>query len=107
MKLPEVSKDIYYDVTTDLKEVFGMGNEIENEKKAVAWDQNDSGGDDENKEEGVLAFSFLSNQEAEPSSGFKFSFFGDDAVTKTTTTTGEQVWVIFLVFHSHNQIHHF
>ncbi|KAK3536211.1 hypothetical protein QTP86_000192 [Hemibagrus guttatus] len=84
MKLPEVSKDIYYDVTTDLKEVFGMGKEIENEKKAVTWDQDDD--NDEKKEEVVHAFSFLSKQEAEPSSGFKFSFFGDDAVTKTPTT---------------------
>ncbi|KAK3512581.1 hypothetical protein QTP70_017213 [Hemibagrus guttatus] len=92
MKLPEVSKDIYYDVTTDLKEVFGMGKEIENEKKAVTWDQDDD--NDEKKEEVVHAFSFLSKQEAEPSSGFKFSFFGDDAVTKTPTTDEYKVELI-------------
>ncbi|TSM44106.1 Nucleolar protein 8 [Bagarius yarrelli] len=91
MKLPEVSKDIYYDVTTDLKEVFGMGKEMQNEKKAVSWDQDDDDDDDddkdmENKEEDMHLFSFSANQEAEPSSGFKFSFFENDAITKTPTT---------------------
>ncbi|GAA6107958.1 nucleolar protein 8 [Tachysurus ichikawai] len=89
-KLPEVSKDIYYDVTTDLKEVFGMGKEIQNEKKAVSWDQDDDDDDDDddnvNKEEGMRTVSISSDREAEPSSGFKFSFFGDDAVTNTPAT---------------------
>ncbi|XP_053339462.1 nucleolar protein 8 [Clarias gariepinus] len=82
-KLPEVSKDIYFDVTMDLKGAFGSVKDIQNEDEVVAWDQGD---DEENKDEApqedMHAFSFLSNQESEPSSGFKFSFFGDDAVTK-------------------------
>ncbi|MCJ8744485.1 hypothetical protein PDJAM_G00119320 [Pangasius djambal] len=95
-KLPEVSKDIYYDVTTDLKEAFGTVKEIQNEKKEVSWDQDDD--DDENVEEApqedMSAFSFSSNQESEPSSGFQFSFFGDDAVTKTPTTEEYKVETI-------------
>lgn len=83
IKLPEVSKDIYFDVTMDLKGAFGSVKDIQNEDEVVAWDQGD---DEENKDEApqedMHAFSFLSNQESEPLSGFKFSFFGDDAVTK-------------------------
>lgn len=86
-QLPEVSKDIYYDVTMDLKEAFGTVKEIQKEKKEVSWDLDD----DENIDSQVdmAALSFSSNQESEPSSGFKFSFFEDDAETKTTKTTGE------------------
>lgn len=97
-KLPEVSKDIYYEVTTDLKEAFGTVKEIQNEQKEVSWDLNDAVNDDhddddhhneimdEASQEEIHAFSFSSNHESEPSSGFKFSFFGDDAVTKATKT---------------------
>lgn len=84
-KLPEVSKDIYYDVTRDLKEVFGMGKEIQNEKMAVSWDQDDDD-HNENKEGDTHSFSISSNLDAEPSSGFKFSFFESDALAKTPTT---------------------
>lgn len=84
-KLPEVSKDIYYEVTTDLKETFGTVKEIQNEKKEVSWDLHDDESMDEAPQGDKHAFSFSSNQESEPSGGFKFSFFGDDAVTKTPT----------------------
>lgn len=84
-QLPEVSKDIYYDVTMDLKEAFGTVKEIQKEMKEVSWDLDD---DDENIDEAaqvdMAAFTFSSNQESEPSSGFKFSFFEDDAEAKTT-----------------------
>ncbi|KAF4094009.1 hypothetical protein AMELA_G00007890 [Ameiurus melas] len=97
-KLPEVSKDIYYDVTTDLKEAFGAVKEIQNEEKEVSWDQDDDDDDDENKdeapEEAMPAFSFSSNQESEPSSGFQFAFFGNDEITKTPTTDEYKVETI-------------
>ncbi|KAB5537087.1 hypothetical protein PHYPO_G00114800 [Pangasianodon hypophthalmus] len=93
-KLPEVSKDLFYDVTTDLKEAFGTVKEIQNEKKEVSWDQDDDENMEEAPQEALPAFSFSSNQESEPSSGFKFSFFGDDTVTKTPTTDEYKVETI-------------
>ncbi|KAF5908778.1 nucleolar protein 8, partial [Clarias magur] len=100
-KLPEVSKDIYFDVTMDLKEAFGPVKEIQNEEEVVAWDQDDDDDDDDDDEkkdetpqEDMHAFSFLSNQESEPSSRFKFSFFGDDAVTKKPITEEYKVETI-------------
>ncbi|XP_062842921.1 nucleolar protein 8 [Trichomycterus rosablanca] len=79
-KLPEVSKEIFYDVTTDLKEVFGTGTEIppEQENTEVSWDQAD---------ENVNGLSSSADVEPEgSSSGFKFSFFGDDATAETPKT---------------------
>ncbi|KAI5093436.1 nucleolar protein 8 isoform X1 [Silurus meridionalis] len=104
-KLPECSKDIYYDVTTDLKEAFGTVKEIQTENKQVSWDQDDNDDDDnddddDDDEDGqapqadMPALSSSTNQESEPSSGFKFSFFGDDDVTKAQTTDEYKVETI-------------
>ncbi|XP_046731565.1 nucleolar protein 8 [Silurus meridionalis] len=107
-KLPECSKDIYYDVTTDLKEAFGTVKEIQTENKQVSWDQDDNDDDDNDDDDDVddddedgqapqgdmPALSSSTNQESEPSSRFKFSFFGDDDVTKAQTTDEYKVETI-------------
>ncbi|XP_028981704.2 nucleolar protein 8 [Esox lucius] len=93
-KLPEVSKEIYYDVTVDLKEVFGATRDEKTEEvKNLAWDE-----EEEQKEEElshamevdpVKESSLLSTNEGEASSSFKFSFFGDDTQAETTTEKEE------------------
>lgn len=86
-KLPEVSKDIYFEVAADLKEVFGMSKENLEEKETVSWDK------EAEETEDIMTpmeVSFTSNVEAyeDTSGGFKFSFFGEDAAAETTTKTG-------------------
>uniref|UniRef100_A0A3B3QUZ8 Nucleolar protein 8 n=1 Tax=Paramormyrops kingsleyae TaxID=1676925 RepID=A0A3B3QUZ8_9TELE len=75
-KLPEVSKDIFYNVVVDLKEVFGP-TDIADGKDSVAWDKED---EETTKELDNTA----GNATETESSGFKFSFFGDDPVEDTT-----------------------
>ncbi|KAJ8361049.1 hypothetical protein SKAU_G00175740 [Synaphobranchus kaupii] len=100
-KLPEVSKEIYYDVAIDLKEVFGSQKESIEVKQAVAWDKEEV---EEEKEEGkekeeeklekqateenaslqlCLISPNVSTKNAEPT-GFQFSFFGNDDIKDTT-----------------------
>uniref|UniRef100_A0A671T8F0 RRM domain-containing protein n=1 Tax=Sinocyclocheilus anshuiensis TaxID=1608454 RepID=A0A671T8F0_9TELE len=83
-KLPEVSKDIYFDISVDLKEVFGTSEENQEEKETVSWDK-------EAEETEDMEVSFTSNVEAkeDTSGGFKFSFFGKDTAVETTTKTDE------------------
>ncbi|KAL7408098.1 hypothetical protein ABVT39_018246 [Epinephelus coioides] len=91
-KLPEVSKEIFYDVSGDLKAVFGQTKEddVAREEEKKNWDQEE---EDEEEEEGkdeqpTPLSSLLSadpSMEKVESSGFKFSFFGDD----TETGSGE------------------
>ncbi|XP_051550166.1 nucleolar protein 8 [Myxocyprinus asiaticus] len=88
-KLPEVSKEIYFEVSMDLKEVFGATQEKQDEKETVSWDK-----ETENKtteDDTPMDLSSTPNVENhEDSSGvFKFAFFGEDAVTETTTKTDE------------------
>ncbi|XP_041639838.1 nucleolar protein 8 isoform X2 [Cheilinus undulatus] len=89
-KLPEVSKEIYYDVSGDLKAVFGASKgEVAQEEEKTNWDQEE---EDEKEEEGKTEQAVLSllsvtpSSEKEESSGFKFSFFGDDAETDSKET---------------------
>ncbi|XP_062400697.1 nucleolar protein 8 [Sardina pilchardus] len=87
-KLPEVSKDIFYDVAVDLKEVFGSTSITVEGEKDVSWDKKEEDGEAEKKkEESSTAEGNLDTQSgivslAAPdkveSSGFKFSFFGED-----------------------------
>lgn len=76
-KLPEVSKDIYFSVSTDLKEVFGKETEkTENqEQEETNWDQ---------EEEEELGDKDTRTEEEQ--GGFKFSFFGDDLETQPEQT---------------------
>ncbi|XP_010782129.1 nucleolar protein 8-like, partial [Notothenia coriiceps] len=92
-KLPEVSKEIYYDVSGDLKAVFGQTKEEEDavaEKEETNWDQEEEKKKEpeeegEQVEQPTLESSLLS-AEKEEASGFKFSFFGDDAETGSGET---------------------
>ncbi|XP_029287298.1 LOW QUALITY PROTEIN: nucleolar protein 8 [Cottoperca gobio] len=96
-KLPEVSKEIYYDVSGDMKAVFGQTKEddvaVEDEKEN--WDQEEEEKEEEGgkEEQPTLQSSPLSadpGAEKEEASGFKFSFFGDD----TETGSGETEYKI-------------
>ncbi|XP_051271551.1 nucleolar protein 8 isoform X2 [Dicentrarchus labrax] len=92
-KLPEVSKEIYYDVSGDLKAVFGQTKDDDTGGQEKAnWDQE---GEEEKAEEGgkdeepTPLSSLLSadpGAEKEESSGFKFSFFEDDTETGSKET---------------------
>lgn len=95
-KLPEVSKDIYFDVSVDLKEVFGMSKDNQEENETVFWDKEAEETEDIIK---PMEISFSSNVEAkeDTSGGFKFSFFGEDAATETTNKTGAPI--IYIIFH--------
>ncbi|XP_036415484.1 LOW QUALITY PROTEIN: nucleolar protein 8 [Colossoma macropomum] len=88
-KLPEVSKEIYYDVAVDLKEVFGTSTHSQNEKKEeLSWDKEEDENEDEATGQDVHMWSLSSSVETEKdaSSAFKFSFFGDDTADTTTKT---------------------
>lgn len=95
-KLPEVSKDIYFDISGDLKEVFGMSKENQDEKETVSWDKEEEDTEDIMKH---MEVSFTSNVEAkeDTSGGFKFSFFGEDTAAETPTKTG--ALIIYIIFH--------
>lgn len=100
-KLPEVSKDIFYDVAVDLKEVFGSTTTtVEGEKDVFEWDKEEEEVQaEEMKEQSPRAdahtdvqsdvFSSAAPEKTE-SSGFKFSFFGEEEeiVTDTNAMTG-------------------
>lgn len=83
--LPEVSKEIYFDVSGDLKAVFGeTKSDVAAEKEKTSWDQEEEvGGQDE---ESTLLSSADLGAEKEESAGFKFSFFGDDTETESKQT---------------------
>lgn len=71
-KLPEVSKEIYYDVAVDLKRMFGSTKPIAEKNEVTPWDKEDGV-----EESTVFDQQMLSNAEEE-SGGFTFSFFGVD-----------------------------
>lgn len=95
-KLPEVSKDVYFDISVDLKEVFGTSKENQDKKETVSWDKEAEDPEDIMKH---MEVSFTSNVEAneDTSGGFKFSFFGEDTAAETTAKTG--ALVIYVIFH--------
>lgn len=86
-KLPEVSKEIYYDVSGDLKAVFSATkDDVAEGEEETNWDQEEEeepGAKDEKPN--PLSPLFSADPSAE-SSGFKFSFFGDDAETENRET---------------------
>ncbi|XP_065100574.1 nucleolar protein 8 [Paramisgurnus dabryanus] len=95
-KLPEVSKEIYFDVSADLKNVFGTSkddqDEAETETEKVSWDKEDEDPEDETTQGDTFTeLSFTSNAQTceDASGGFKFSFFGDDAPSQSTSKTDE------------------
>lgn len=90
-KLPEVSKEIYFDVSGDLKAVFGQTKDdvTEGEEK-TNWDQDEEEAREGEEEDPTQLPSLVSadpgGAEKEESSGFKFSFFGDDAEAESVET---------------------
>ncbi|XP_063071143.1 nucleolar protein 8 [Engraulis encrasicolus] len=97
-KLPEVSKEIFYDVAVDLKQVFGSSaTTAEGEKDGVAWDEKDEAEPEAEEEEMEMEQSVtvtnddtskqtnisLAVPENMESTGFKFSFFGEDEGMET------------------------
>ncbi|XP_043933340.1 nucleolar protein 8 [Protopterus annectens] len=85
-KLPEVSKEMYYDIAVDLKKML-TSTKIKDEKKEnkIAWDKQEEEENKENRSLGMdpgteqnseLTFEAFSVTDNEEPSGFKFSFFG-------------------------------
>ncbi|KAF1470884.1 Nucleolar protein 8, partial [Megadyptes antipodes antipodes] len=72
-KLPEVSKEMYYDIAVNLKELFGSSKSKSEKNEEIPWDK-------DNEEESTPPDHLGSNvgsNIAQESSGFTFSFFGD------------------------------
>ncbi|XP_069721679.1 nucleolar protein 8 isoform X2 [Phaenicophaeus curvirostris] len=72
-KLPEVSKETYYDIAVDLKELFGSSKSKAAKSEEIPWDKDDAGDSAPPDRLGASAGS----DEAQDSSTFTFSFFGD------------------------------
>ncbi|KFO87580.1 Nucleolar protein 8, partial [Buceros rhinoceros silvestris] len=72
-KLPEVSKEVYYDIAVDLKEFFGSSKSKSEEKEEIPWDKDNT---EDSSPPDRLGANIGSNV-AQESSGFRFSFFGD------------------------------
>ncbi|XP_075370055.1 nucleolar protein 8 isoform X1 [Mycteria americana] len=72
-KLPEVSKEMYYDIAVDLKELFGSSKSKPEKNEEIPWDKDDA---EDSTPPDHLGSNVGSNV-AQESSGFTFSFFGD------------------------------
>ncbi|NXS54366.1 NOL8 protein, partial [Brachypteracias leptosomus] len=72
-KRPEVSKEIYYDIAVDLKELFGSSKSKLEKNEAKPWDRDDV---EDSTSPDHLGPNVGSNV-AQNSTGFMFSFFGD------------------------------
>ncbi|XP_056380002.1 nucleolar protein 8 [Hyla sarda] len=73
-KLPEVSKELFHEVTADLKDVFGAPKPQVTEEPEITWDQMEK--PQKMEAESSMADVDLSFQKKEESAGFTFSFFG-------------------------------
>lgn len=89
-KLPEVSKEIFYDVSGDLKAVFGATTgDVAGGTEETSWDQEEEEELRAQHEEQTPLSSVLlaaSSSEKEESTGFKFSFFGDETEAESKQT---------------------
>ncbi|KAF1409138.1 Nucleolar protein 8, partial [Spheniscus mendiculus] len=72
-KLPEVSKEMYYDIAVNLKELFGSSKSKSEKNEEIPWDKDN---EEESTPPDHLGSNVGSNVAQEPS-GFTFSFFGD------------------------------
>lgn len=87
-KVPEVSKEIYYDVFCDLKAAFGEKKEgTPGEEEKMNWDQNAEAEEETLPDSSRTADATVAPEE---STGFQFSFFGEDIETGGTEAGG---WV--------------
>ncbi|XP_060127470.1 nucleolar protein 8 isoform X1 [Zootoca vivipara] len=73
-KLPEVSKEIFYDVTVDLKEILGS-TKCDEKTEQIPWDKHEDVEEATPAEGETFVFSNGTDREEE-TSGFRFSFFG-------------------------------
>ncbi|XP_070793110.1 nucleolar protein 8 [Pituophis catenifer annectens] len=71
-KLPEVSKDTFYNVAVDLKEALASTKQDE-KTEIVPWDQ-----DDDAEETPSTDIAKFNAEKQEGNQGFTFSFFGDE-----------------------------
>ncbi|XP_068057639.1 nucleolar protein 8 [Anomalospiza imberbis] len=71
--LPQVSEKIYYDIATDLKDLFGSSKNRPEKTVEIPWDKEDGQDSAPDDHLGPLP----ENDTAQESSAFKFSFFGD------------------------------
>ncbi|XP_074861741.1 nucleolar protein 8 isoform X2 [Carettochelys insculpta] len=76
-KLPEVSKEIYYDVAVDLKEAFGSAKCAAEKSEIIPWDKHNDVEESALADQHTLMLDTGGNAEGK-SSGFTFSFFGDN-----------------------------
>ncbi|XP_027858683.1 nucleolar protein 8 [Xiphophorus couchianus] len=87
-KLPEVSKEIYFQVSGDLKAVFGQTNDgSAEEEEGANWDkveEEEGGGEEEQLPPSLLSAD--PSSKSEESSGFRFSFFGDESAAGSGET---------------------
>ncbi|XP_029006137.1 nucleolar protein 8 [Betta splendens] len=94
-KLPEVSKEIYFDVSGDLTTMFGLTkSDVPGQEENTTWDQEkeeEAGGQDEEPTLLSSAPTADLNADKEESAGFKFSFFGDDTETENKLTAEYKV----------------
>ncbi|NXA45229.1 NOL8 protein, partial [Nothocercus julius] len=74
-KLPEVSKETYYDISVDLKELFGSSKSEAKKSEEIPWDKDDAE-ESPSLEHQTLGPNVGSNI-AQECSGFTFSFFSD------------------------------
>uniref|UniRef100_A0A8C0EKG4 Nucleolar protein 8 n=1 Tax=Bubo bubo TaxID=30461 RepID=A0A8C0EKG4_BUBBB len=72
-KVPEVSKEVYYDIAVDLKELFGSSKSKSEKKEEIPWDKDDA--EDSTPRDNLGPN--VGSDVAQESSGFRFSFFGD------------------------------
>lgn len=68
-----MSKEIYYDIAVDLKELFGSSKSKPEEREEIPWDKDDA---EESTPHDNLGPDDGSNT-AQNCGGFKFSFFDD------------------------------
>ncbi|XP_015684304.1 nucleolar protein 8 [Protobothrops mucrosquamatus] len=71
-KLPEVSKDTFYNVAVDLKEALGSTKQDE-KTEIISWDQHDDA--EQTPSTDIPKFS---DERQDGNGGFTFSFFGDE-----------------------------
>ncbi|XP_058027308.1 nucleolar protein 8 isoform X2 [Ahaetulla prasina] len=71
-KLPEVSKDTFYNVAVDLKEALASTKQDE-KTEIIPWDQHDAA--EQTPSTDIPKFN---NEKQEGNKGFTFSFFGDE-----------------------------
>ncbi|KAM6344359.1 nucleolar protein 8 isoform 2-T3 [Alca torda] len=72
-KVPEVSKETYYEIAVDLKELFGSSKSKAQKNEEIPWDKDEVEDSTPPDHSGPS----VGSNGAQESSGFRFSFFGD------------------------------